>query len=99
MARVRIELRLGFGVRAAIITEPATMLMVTAEGLTPATWLGIGVVMVSPIVRPAPAPALTLALAQAQLPTLILTLSPALTLTLTTSATELWRADVLPGQG
>ena len=73
------------------------MLMVTAEGLTPATWLGIGVVMVSPIVRPAPAPALTLALAQAQLPTLILTLSPALTLT--TSATELWRADVLPGQG
>ena len=104
MARVRIELRLGFGVRAAIITEPATMLMVTAEGLTPATWLGIGVgsglaLGVSLIVRPAPAPALTLAQAQAQTPTLTLTLSPALTLTLTTSATELWRADVLPGQG
>ena len=29
MARVRIELRLGFGVRAAIITEPETILMVT----------------------------------------------------------------------
>ena len=104
MARVRIELRVGLGVRAEIITEAATMLMVTADGLTPATWLGIGVgsglaLSVSLIVRPAPAPALTLALAQAQTPTLTLTLSPALTLTLTTSATELWRADVLPGQG
>ena len=104
MARIRIELRVGFGVRAAIITEPETMLMVTAEGLTPATWLGIGVgsglaLGVSLIVGPARAPALTLALAQVQTPAVTLTLSPALTLTLTTSATELWRADVLPGQG